>query len=354
MAEVSEDTPPSRLGVVQLPPASATRVADADEEVFLLYTDLSARKAADGSSGFRGLGHIDSHEDVLTVTLNLGIPDKPSMRPNEPPPAKHKHVHGTHKKRARSDRKDEAERTLEVQIHQDKTALRSRKGDTGSVVWHASVDFAEAVLRQLYARSPTGFLDPDRLANSHVIELGAGTGLLAVVLAPFARHYTVTDIDDLVPLIRKNVAGNSPNLSPNTSRPKSPLSPSAPSKARNSLSPPASNITAAPLDWVEIRNASPSLRRKLIPEDPADLILVVDCIYHPSLIPPLLSTIDALTVPGQTAVLVVVELRAEDVVREFLQGWLDLSPAGEWEIWSVGGFMEGPYAIWAGWKHTTT
>lgn len=57
---------------------------------------------------------------------------------------------------------------------------------------------------------------------------------------------------------------------------------------------------------------------------------------------------DYLTVPGRTAVMVVVELRAEDVIREFLQIWLAKST--EWEIWSVGGLMDGPYAAWVGWK----
>ncbi|KAI9059112.1 alpha/beta-hydrolase [Trametes sanguinea] len=160
--------------------SKSTRVTDADEEVFLLYTDLVARKAADGSSGFRGLGHIDSHEDVLTITLNIGVLETNVVEEREPP-VKHKHVHGTYRKRTR--KKHETEQTLEVHIHQDKTALRSRKGDTGSVVWHAriptlrptirvSVDFAEAVLRQLYARNPAGLLDPDRLADAHIVELG--------------------------------------------------------------------------------------------------------------------------------------------------------------------------------------
>ncbi|KAI8975914.1 putative methyltransferase-domain-containing protein [Trametes punicea] len=338
MADESREVPPPQRGVVQLP-ASATRVIDADEEVFLLYTNIVSRKAADGSRGFRGLGHINSHEDTLTITLDLGFPKK-IRGDNGDFPDKEQSTRGAHQKKVRS-RRRETEQTLEIEIFQDKTALRSRKGDTGSVVWHASVDFAEAVLRQLYSREPAGLLNPALFANAHVIELGAGTGVLAVALAPFTRHYTVTDIEDLIPLIRKNVAHNARNH------------PASPSKPRGSLSPPTSNIAAVALDWIEIRQASLALRHKLVPSEPADLLMVVDCIYHPSLIPPLLSTIDYLTVPDRTAVLVVVELRAEDVVREFLQGWLGLSPAGEWEVWSISGFMEGPYAIWVGWKHTS-
>ncbi|KAH9851456.1 putative methyltransferase-domain-containing protein [Lenzites betulinus] len=330
----SDDRAPLERGAIRLP-ASSIRITDADEEVFLLYTSLAARSAADGSTGFRGLGHIDSHEDVLTVTLNLGAAEDGAEETN----TSKRSTRGAHGKKARSKR-EPVEQTLEVEIVQDKTALRSRKGDTGSVLWHASVDFAEVVLRQLHRRDPASILNLDLMKNAHVVELGAGTGLLAVVLSPFVRHYTVTDIEGLVPLIRKNVMRNLSH--PTTSSP----------KTKGPRSPPSvsSNVTAVTLDWVEIRTATPALRRKLLPDEPADLVLVVDCIYHPSLIPPLLATIDCLAVPGQTAVLVVVELRAEDVVREFLQGWLELSPADEWEIWSIGGILEGPYAVWIGWK----
>lgn len=83
------------------------------------------------------------------------------------------------------------EKTLEIQLAQDKTALRSRKGDTGSVLWRArygiiscdpstllilyqlfcSAEFAQHVLRET-ATSPTALLDHDRLAEAHVLELG--------------------------------------------------------------------------------------------------------------------------------------------------------------------------------------
>ena len=154
------------------------------------------------------------------------------------------------------------------------------------------------------------------------------------------RQYTITDIEDLVPLIRKNVARNLP------------VSPVAPHRSKHSPPPsPTPNVATMTLDWVQLHNAPASLRTKLAPSDSADIVLVVDCIYHPSLLPALLTTIDYLTVPNKTAIVVVVELRAEDVIREFLQGWLDKSSSqGEWEIWSIGDLLEGPYAVWVGWK----
>lgn len=167
----------------------------------------------------------------------------------------------------------------------------------------------------------------------------AGTGLLGVVLSRFVRHYTVTDIADLVPLIRKNISRNFPSASTKGTK-------VSPSKSHP-------NVTATPLDWLELQRASSSIRPSLVPEDPADLLLVVDCIYHPSLLPALLTTIDYLTIPDKTVVVVAVELRAEDVVREFLQRWLDMAAEGRWEMWSVNGLMDGPYAVWVGWKVTS-
>lgn len=86
-------------------------------------------------------------------------------------------------------------------------------------------------------------------------------------------------------------------------------------------------------------------------EDPIDILLIVDSIYHPSLLPPLVETIDYLSTPGQTAVIVVSELRSEDVIREFLELWLSI-PGWAIRRHSSAGFC-GPYAMWIGWKAST-
>ena len=167
------------------------------------------------------------------------------------------------------------------------------------------------------------------------------------MLSPFVRRYTITDIEELVPLIRKNVARNKPVPVLATPSHKSKLS--TPGSAPQSPTP---AVVISALDWVQLHNTPTSLRPKLVPVEPVDVVLVVDCIYHPSLLPALLTTINYLATPDKTAVVVVVELRAEDVIREFLQGWLEKSSQGEWEIWSVGDLLEGPYAVWVGWKDT--
>ncbi|CAK5267627.1 unnamed protein product [Mycena citricolor] len=276
-------------------PEGSERVLDADEEVFILYS----RPTPPPSDEHRGLGYLDSNTDTLTLAFNLTTPDLPS---------------DVKKKRRKGALR---EKTVEVELAQDKTSLRSRTGDTGSVVWKASVDFAQMILQQQYSPASSPLLDFEELRGSHILELGSGTGLLSVVLARFVHHYTATDIAELLPLIRKNATLN------------------------------LANVRVEELNW-ETLHSTPASRRNLVfpPHDPpVDLILVVDCIYHPSLVGPLLSAIDH----SGSLVLVVMELRADDVTRAFLEGWLSL---GNWEIWRVepGFAADNPYVMWVGWK----
>jgi len=132
----------------------------------------------------------------------------------------------------------------------------------------------------------------------------------------------VTDIPELIPLIKKNVSMNDPSTS-------------------------ASRIIAQDLDWVTLQSTPPALRAKAFPFEVVDLLLMVDCVYHPSLVSPLVDTVRYLTTPGKTTVVVVVELRAEDVVREFLEVWLQSDQ--RWQIWSVGEQrLSSAYALWVG------
>ena len=254
-----------------------------------------------------------------------------------------------------------------------------------------------------------------------MLPISAGTGLLPVLLAPLVKHYTATDVAGLTHLISKNVRLNA---------------------ADHDLS----NVVVETLDWELLHCTSVSRRRKAFPytggrdtkedsalhdahrarheheharhgthdtrnahndprngfddaqdgsDDAPDLILAVDCIYHPSLVGPLVSTINHFARPDRTIVVVVSELRAEDVLRGFLEAWLgssvgDSEDAGDsgrgragkteeskagdsedsassprtdsgedgarWEVWHAGDGTDGPgllgvpYVTWVGRK----
>ncbi|KAJ6591612.1 putative methyltransferase-domain-containing protein [Mycena vulgaris] len=313
-----------RRGLVRLPVGSE-RVVDADEEVFILYS-----RSTPSSTEHRGLGYLDTHMDTLTLSFELKSPTLLDSRVSK-------------SKRKFSNRPVQ-EKTIEIQLAQDKTALRTRAGDTGSVVWKASIDFAQFVLQQQHTKSPASLLDPEILQDARILELGSGTGLLSIALSPLVRQYTATDIKELLPLIRKNLSLNFPGW------------PHVPTK--QGISAPGHNVSVEELNWQTLHSTPHPRRAQLFPppSPPVDLVLIVDCIYHPALLPSLLTAMDYVSDPESTAVVVFMELRAEDVTREFLEGWLTLG-GGEWEVWRVSkdgsdGMLgpETPYVMWVGWK----
>jgi len=58
-------------------------------------------------------------------------------------------------------------------------------------------------------------------------------------------------------------------------------------------------------------------------------------------------TMTTLAQPRHTVALVVAELRAEDVLRQFLEEWIGLA----WRVWSVGEDFLGPrWGMWVAWR----
>jgi hypothetical protein len=99
-------------------------------QVFLLYTRLASLGSADGSQPFRGLGFIDSREDTLTVCLEL----EAAQAPSDVIAGKGR---SKRSRKAQNKSASPAMKVVEIELAQDKTALHSRKGDTGSVLWQA-------------------------------------------------------------------------------------------------------------------------------------------------------------------------------------------------------------------------
>lgn len=165
-----------------------------------------------------------------------------------------------------------------------------------------------------------------------MLELGAGIGLLACALSSLTRHYTVTDIPAPVPLLRKNVSRDTLSTTAQSSR-----------------------VTVTDFDWVTLQNAPKSRRSAVFDIEelgPFDLILCCDCIYNTELVPPLVEAINYAVSPSGTVVLIVAELREEDVLREFLSTWLE---SGSWEIWRLPERYLGVRTIaWVGWREDSS
>jgi hypothetical protein len=134
-------------GPVSLP-ENPTFVSDADEEIFLLYTRLATLKPPDSNDmgHFHGLGSENSKEDTLLVRIELRPPatlDAPARNSERTKRNVGRRNKGRRRKgsSSRSDitigHEDLEPVVLEYSLFQDKTALRSRSGDTGSVLWKA-------------------------------------------------------------------------------------------------------------------------------------------------------------------------------------------------------------------------
>ncbi|KAF9219757.1 hypothetical protein BS17DRAFT_882714 [Gyrodon lividus] len=327
--------------VVNLP-ADSSPITDVDEEIFLLYTALNQAKTdLIGPGGYRGLGHIDSRKGTLTIQFELRPPASSPPPSDQQKPTKK----GKHSKKKFS--QDNLVKVVEMEIAQDPTALRSRNGDTGSVVWRASTELSKAVLQQHFFPPESPIFDREKLAGCNCLELGSGTGLLGIAFAPLVRAYTVTDIRALLPLIRKNISLNSSGWHDGNI---------------GLLGGSKFDLAVEELDWTTLMSLpSGTARARYCPvpkvtltsepesDNEWDLVLAVDCIYNPSLIPALVDTIDAVSTAGRTWVLVVAELRQEDVVREFLDLW-SKHAGGSWRITRVEGILDLHFAVWAGQK----
>ena len=204
-----------------------------------------------------------------------------------------------------------------------------------------------------------------------------------MILSPWVERYTITDLDYLIPLICKNVTTNRSSICHIAHRARA---------NRNAATSPESkvpildNIYVESLDWLHIHDTVSSSRKPTWPlqaRDPIDLVIAVDCIYNQSLVPAFLDTLDyfasnrnvetedsevygsRLRFARRSCVLVAVELRSEDVMREFLRQWL---ARGTWEVWRIDWVPEECtagsvdtealtkagldvcFAVWVGWK----
>ena len=235
----------SPQGLFQLTGPDAYRVEDADEEVYLLHVR--------SGENTEGLGVVDSKHDTLCVTLRI------SSQADRPCPE-----------------------DIQVVLHQNCTALRSRAGDTGSVAWRCSTFFAEHMLQQLWDTWPgPSLFHAQSFSACRVLELGAGTGVLPACLFahpgwlhPSSRpiRWIATDRADNLPLLTKNVGGGRYDHA-------------------------QAQVSVRELDWLDVQAASgrvlDRLRTNILSAYEGaypDLILCLDCVYNPALHRPLLST----------------------------------------------------------------
>ncbi|CAG8534164.1 7321_t:CDS:2 [Ambispora leptoticha] len=89
-----------------------------------------------------------------------------------------------------------------VTIYQSQSLL-SLRGSTGSVLWDPSI-----LLSRLFLSKDAQSFFNLSTEHTHILELGAGCGLVGITLAPLVKSITLTDQQMVLPLLWKNVKRN--------------------------------------------------------------------------------------------------------------------------------------------------
>jgi len=71
---------------------------------------------------------------------------------------------------------------------------------TGSRVWECAIILGKYAIKQ--------HLEKGLFKKKVILELGAGTGLLSVMLASLGNEVIATDIKEVIPILNKNIEGN--------------------------------------------------------------------------------------------------------------------------------------------------
>ncbi|XP_075699442.1 protein N-lysine methyltransferase METTL21D isoform X2 [Rhinoderma darwinii] len=174
-----------------------------------------------------------------------------------------------HAQLARSDMSEESGVFMRELERRDGAVLEIRQlssGDVGCVVWDAAIVLSKFLERRQCA-------EPGLYAGRSVVELGSGTGIVGIMAATLGADVTVTDLEDLQDLMKKNIDSNSTLIT--------------------------GSCQAKVLKWGEdALEFSPS----------PDYVLMADCIYYEESLKPLLRTLRTLA-SSETCILCCYEER---------------------------------------------
>ncbi|KAJ1664467.1 hypothetical protein EV178_004079 [Coemansia sp. RSA 1646] len=188
-------------------------------------------------------------------------------------------------------------RTLTLTIIQNPN-INGELGQTGGVLWNSSVILSE-FFAQRSAWDGDGKLD---VGKTNIVELGSGCGLVGLVLHQLgARRVALTDQQRMIKVLNKNIEAC------RVSRP----------KKQKGTADHLSEVYATEYLW-----GRPPEDMQIIKE-PVDMVVVSDCVYHESVAPLLVRTLEDLcrsrTDGVPTVVVIGQELRSDLVHQAFIE-----------------------------------
>lgn len=181
---------------------------------------------------------------------------------------------------------------VEVLGHQVKLAQNPSSQNLGTTVWDSSIVLA----KYLQKNARNGTFARQKVKSKSAIELGAGMGLGGIALALLGCDVLLTDMKEVLPLLRNNYERN--------------ISPSALRAMGSPLAGSVGTVAVQELDW-----AVAAQREAL---DTFDYVIAADCVYHEHLLEDLLATVLHVTNP-RSLVLIVNEERSTSVTERFFE-----------------------------------
>ncbi|EIE19225.1 hypothetical protein COCSUDRAFT_38412 [Coccomyxa subellipsoidea C-169] len=157
----------------------------------------------------------------------------------------------------------------------------------GTTVWDASIVLAKF----LEKNARKGEFSRANVKGKRAIELGAGPGLGGMAFALLGAEVLLTDLADIVPLIRKNVDANFTTAALHGAQ--------------------AGRVSVQELDWGNEEHISQAA-------GPFAYVLAADCVYHEEHLLALRQTIISLS-DLKSTVIIANELRSESVQSRFTQ-----------------------------------
>ncbi len=190
--------------------------------------------------------------------------------------------------------------------HRNQT-VKQRLGDSedhlGAVMWNSNIvalNYLKPRLTDIARRLTTSSRKQQNRRRLSILELGAGTGCLGISLAVSGMDVILTDVPELLPLLRHNIELNA-----------------------GAIAAAKGSCEAEGLCWGAPMSLSPMVQRhcgNINMEDVFDIVILCDALYgNAEVWPALLSLLKHVCATPKTEVINFCEQRVQDVEMPFLQ-----------------------------------
>ncbi|ORY93880.1 putative methyltransferase-domain-containing protein [Syncephalastrum racemosum] len=206
--------------------------------------------------------------------------------------------------------------TFHFDTHEVKLVQDPHSNHLGGYIWLTAIVFCRYLETLLKKRSRHAWVQMDH--TKRWVELGSGVGLIGIMLSKLGiENVVITDIEELVPIMERNVEANGLRVKSLSGR-------------RKNEAEETDTVVVEPLLW-----GDQAAIEHVKSAGEIDYIVACDCIYSEASAKELVVTMEALATEN-TTILCVSELRNQAAQETFLAEAketfkIDLLPAAQWQ-----------------------